>query len=226
MQAVLQSLRGLRVRGLVAFAVASACVFSAVLFGAPRSAWAATSRHEAVTATVPVSAVLAGDKADEVPAFMFEMTPTDDESVAPAESQVTADAEGNASFSLTFDRVGEHHYTVRQVTAAADRWTLDSQVYDVTVYCMWNEKTDDLFTTVIIKDAQGTKAESCSFANAYDAPEAPATPAPKPETNKPVPTTGDATNVMPIVALACVGVVLVCGGVWFSRRKRDASDGE
>lgn len=215
-----QGPRAPRLRGLAVLAAVCGLLLACVVAVPTRAlaAPASGSGHEPVTARVPVSVSLSGDEAvDE--SFRFEIVPADDESAQPAESVVTVEGAGEASFSFTFDRVGEHHYTVRQLAGDAANWTYDDRVYDVTVYCMWNEATDDLYTTVIIENAEGYKADSCSFENSYAAPSEPAaSDEPTAQTPSGVPSTGDVTSYAPIVALVCVGVALVCVAVWHSRR--------
>ena len=179
---------------------------------------ATASGHDPVTAQVPVKVTTNDDAAAQDQQFVFEMTPADGESAAPAESRVTVTGAGEASFSVTFDRVGEHHYSLRQIAGSADRWSYDQQVYDVTVYCMWDEKTDDLFTRVIIEDAQGYKADACTFDNHHDAPVAPEEPAE--QEKKSMPQTGDMTNFGLVAVLIVLGVVAVCAGLYVSRRRR------
>lgn len=217
MQVLHQGHRAPRLRGLAVLAAVCGLLLACAFPGEARAATAADagSGHEPVTAQVPVAVSVDGDEAAEDETFCFEITPTDGQSAAPAESVVSVDGAGETFFSFTFDRVGEHHYTVRQLSGDADGWTYDGQAYDVTVYCMWDESTDELFTTVIVEDAEGYKAESCAFVNSYAAPEQPAT-----ETPGTVPSTGDATSNGPIVAVVCLGVAMACVGVWLVRRNR------
>ncbi|WP_417801620.1 Spy0128 family protein [Thermophilibacter provencensis] len=217
MQVLHQGHRAPRLRGLAMLAAVCGLLLACAFPGEARATTAAGagSGHEPVTARVPVAVSVDGDEAAEDETFRFEITPTDEQSAVPAESVVSVDGAGETFFSFTFDRVGEHHYTVRQLSGDADGWTYDGQAYDVTVYCMWDESTDDLFTMVIIEGAEGYKAESCAFANSYSAPEKPVN-----ETSGNVPSTGDATSYGPIVAVVCVGIAMACAGAWLVRHNR------
>lgn len=210
-----------RKRGV--FAVAALLVaMSAAFFTAPVSA-RAESRYEPVTAQVPVEVKATGDKPEKGFTSTFSMTAADGEDVQPDTGELAIEGAGKAAFAVSFDEVGEHHYTVTQTTEGADNWTVDRQAYDVTVYCLWEEKSDTLFTTVVMKNGEGLKDDSCYFENAYKAPKLPETG--KPETEKPegtgtMPQTGD-NSMLVIGAVCAAGAVLVCGGVMLSKRREN-----
>lgn len=200
----------------------SSCAFAvlaliALLVAVPARAYAA-SRYASVEARVPVTVSLAGDAAAATPDFTFKMTPVDGEEVSPASDELAVNGAGSVFFSLAFDEVGEHHYSVTQVSGTADGWTYDVQTYDVTVFCMWDEATDALFTKVIVRDAQGFKASSCEFSNTYEAPAAPS------ELgrggNGSLAGTGDASSNDWRPLLACGVVVVAVAGAAAFRRHR------
>ena len=198
------------------------CAFAVValitaLAAVPARAFA-SSRYASVEARVPVSVPLVGDAVTATPDFTFKMTPADGEEVAPASDELTVNGAGSASFSLAFDEVGEHRYSVTQVSGAADGWTYDAQTYDVTVFCMWDEATDALFTKVIVRDAQGFKASSCEFSNTYEAPAAPSEPGRG--GNGSLAGTGDASSNDWRPLLACGVVVVAVAGAAAFRRHR------
>lgn len=218
-----QGLRGRRGRRLGLLAAVALCAVATAFAVTMPSLAKAASRYTPVQAVVPVSVNVTGDKPSADETFTFEIAGADGETVLPQEKRVTVTGSGAASFTMSYDEVGEHHYTVRQVAGSAERWTYDSQVYDVTVYCMWEETTDSLFTKVIVKDASGYKADGCTFENAYTAPVVPQEPSEPSQPAKPAgktPFTGDLTNYGPAIALACVGVALVGVAVWHFRRTR------
>ena len=174
----------------------------------------ATSRYTPVEAKVPVEVTVSGDAlpADADARFTFKMTAADGEKVLPSADTLTVDGAGQTGFSLAYDEVGEHHYTVTQVAGGTDNVTYDARAYDVTVYCMWDESTDALFTKVIVKDSDGFKAASCAFENSYAAPAAPASSV-KPAGGK-LAGTGDATDAGWVVLLAgAVAAVAVGAGL-------------
>lgn len=214
MKLLQRSHRGLPGRALATLAVAFALVCAA-LAGAPSPALAATgSGYDPVTAKVTVRLTANDGSAVRDQRSTFVLTPSDDESVAPAESTVVVTGAGEASFSLSYDRVGEHHYTLRQVAGTAEHWTYDARVYDVTAYCMWDEKADALFTRVIVNDAWGYKADAATFENSYQAPETPAAQA-----DGPLPKTGDDTMRL-VATFVVVGVALVVAGIALYRKCR------
>lgn len=224
-QQVQQAMRGraARVRGMLAAATLCTAMVAA-FFTAPVPAHAA-SRYEPVTANVPVEVSVKGDKPEKALTTTFTMVPAEGETVQPDKGSVTIEGEGEASFAVSFDEVGEHHYTVTQTTKDADNWTIDRKtVYDVTVYCLWEEDTDTLFTTVVMKNGQGLKDDTCVYENTYKAPKLPETgKTEKPKAEGAMPQTGDSS--MLAVGAACVaGAVLVCGGVVLAKRRgeRDA----
>lgn len=206
------------------FGALLSCAFAAALVAlalVPASAQAA-SRYQPVTATVPVEFVTSGDKASEPETFTATIAPAEGETVLPQTSEVSVSGAGTTSFSLSFDEVGEHHYTVRQVAGSADNWAYDEAVYDVTAYCLWDEETDTLFTKVIVRNAAGEKCESALFDNSYDAPAAPEKPAgtkPSEPSGGKIANTGDTTNFAAPVALACVGVAAVAVAVFRLRHQ-------
>ena len=191
-------------------AVAGLC-FASALFAAPGAASAATL--DPVEATIPVEVKLAGDKAADAPDFTVTCTPADGETVAPASDTLVLHGAGKASFSLSFDEVGKHSYTVAQTAGTTGGWTYDARVYDVTVYCMWNENTNELYTQTVIKTDAG-KDESCLFTNTYKAAAKKAK-----KTGKAMPKTGDMT-FMTLVSLAVAAAILIGGGVVLSRRDK------
>ena len=190
--------------------VMAACLAVAL----PPVAAHAASRYTPVEAEVPVEVTVSGDAlpADADARFSFKMTAVDGEKVLPAEDALTIDGAGRANFSMSYGEVGEHHYAVTQVAGAAGDVTYDARIYDVTVYCMWDESADALFTKVIVKDSDGFKAASCAFENAYAAPAAPAKPAPGKLAG-----TGDAGGTGWLVLLAG-GAAIVAAGVSLRRR--------
>lgn len=202
-------------RGFGALAALALSAFAvAVLLTAPVSA-AAESRYTPVTGEVPITFAVTGDEATDAPTFTATMTAADGEEIAPDQASVTVTGAGEAVLSATFDEVGEHHYTVTQTAGSAKNWTYDTQVYDVTIYCMWEESTDSLFTTVIIKDAEGYKADDCTFTNSYKAP------AKKVQKKKgTLAHTGDDSGAYIAAALGA-GVIVVCAGVVLRRRRND-----
>lgn len=190
-------------------------VVSAVLAGGATSAYAST--YQPVSAAVPVHVAVEGDDAPEQE-FTFAIEPESADSAAPEESNLSITGAGDGAFALSFNQVGEHHYKVTQVPGNAENWTYDAQVYEVTVFCMWNEKDDSLYTQVVVEDEQGFKAEGCNFQNTYAAPSAPseddqaATSGVK---------TGDVLGVFGAVA-AVLAVVALGVGFVASRRRRNS----
>lgn len=200
-------------RGIGALAAATvSAVAAVVLLTAPAPA-AAASRYEPVQAEIPVTFAVSGDKADKAPSFTASIVAAEGETIQPDQSQVTVTGAGKATFTVTFDEVGEHHYTVTQTTPDTKNWTLDTQVYDITAYCMWDETTDALFTKVIVKDSKGFKADECTFTNSYKAPVVPSKPGDLVQT-------GDDAAFM--IAGACIaGAVVLITGVAMLRRRRE-----
>lgn len=203
-----------RVRKVLAAALLCV-VAAAAVFTAPVPAHAAESRYDAVTASVPVEVAFTGtgaDKAGSALTSTFTMTPAEGETVAPASDTVSVTGAGKASFSLSYNEVGEHNYTVTQTTKDTANWTIDRAVYAVTAYCMWDENTDTLFTTVVIKDESGAKDESCLFENAYKAPAQPSKPAGS------MPQTGD-TQLYVALGVCAAGALAIGAGLWFRSRR-------
>ena len=194
-------------------AVAGLC-FASALLSAPSTATAATL--EPVEATIPVEIKLAGDAATSAHDVTVTCKPAAGETVAPASDTLTFHGAGKASFSLSYDEVGKHSYTVTQSAGAADGWTYDTRVYDVTVYCMWNERTGKLYTQTVIATDKG-KDESCLFTNTYKAPAKATKPAKKPASS--MPKTGD-TAFMTIAALVAAAAIFIAGGLVLARRDK------
>ena len=221
-QVVLQKAPSGRIHVRKVLAAALLCVSVAVaLFAAPAPAHAATSRYDAVKASVPVDVAFTGSGADKAGSELtstFTMTPAEGETVAPTTETLSVKGSGTAAFSLSFNEVGEHNYTVTQTTKDAENWTTDRSVYAVTVYCMWDESTDTLFTTVVIKDEDGTKDESCLFENAYKAPAQPTKPAVKPAGG--MPQTGDA-QLYVALGVCAAGLIAAGAGIWSRRRANE-----
>ncbi len=211
MQVVKYKARARRAIGALAAATVSA-VAAVVLLMAPAPA-SASSRYEPVQAEIPVSFTVSGDKAEAAPSFTARIAAVEGEAVQPDQNEIKVAGAGKATFTVPLDEVGEHHYTVTQSTLDTNNWTLDTQVYDVTVYCMWEESTDSLFTKVIVNDSEGFKANGCAFANSYKAPSAPA------GTSTPgwMPQTGDVTAAV-VVGVCVAGVLLLAAGVALRRR--------
>ena len=191
-------------------AVAGLC-FASALFAAPHAACAATL--DPVRATILVEVKLAGDKAADAPDFTMTCKPADGEVVAPASDTLVLHGAGKASFSLSYGEVGKHSYTVTQTAGTAGGWSYDTRVYNVTVYCMWNENTGELYTQTVIKTDKG-KDESCLFTNTYKAP---AKPVKKP--GKSMPKTGD-TAFMTLASLIAAAVIFIGGGLVLARRDK------
>lgn len=201
-------------------AAAALCVaMVAAFFTAPVPARAA-SAYDPVSATVPVEVALSGDKPSAALTSTFVMEPAEGETVSPEQDELTIKGGGKASFELSFDEVGVHRYTVTQTTKDADRWTIDRQVYDVTVYCFWDEETDTLYTEFTAMNGEGKKDVACVFTNGYKAPAAP-----KDDTEGDLPETGD-TALLPVAVVCALGVVAVGAGVAMKRRRASTgSDG-
>lgn len=207
-------------RRLVAFAAAVLVAFGLVAAG-PVVAFA--RGYVPVKAEVPVAFNVTGDtpKADET--FTAIMTPAAGETVKPAQASVSVTGAGKASFGLSFNEVGEHHYTITQAAGNAQGWTYDTQTYDVTAYCMWNESDDTIYTQVFIENASGEKTDLAEFTNTYDAP-AGENAAPTGENAAPagvtkfMPQTGDATPYVAVAVLVCAGVAAGVAGVLARRR--------
>lgn len=203
----LSKLGGVAVSALCALAFA-ASIAAAV---APNVAYAA----QPVDATVPVEVAISGDAA-EAQDFAFVMQAAQDETVLPDAQRVSINGAGSAQFTLCFNQVGEHHYTVRQVIGTAEGWTYDETVYDVTVFAMWNQRNDTLFSTVVVYTPEG-KAEACSFTNSYAAPAA-SVPS-QPEKASSGVKTGD--NLMLVaLGIGAVAVVAIAAGAVAYRRAR------
>lgn len=160
-----------RSSGLKLLASAALGVIVAMGLALSPAVASAASSYDFVTAEIPVTVEATGDVADETQTFTFEIEPTDDEEAAPDQPEVSIDGGGEAAFTITTDEVGVYTYTVRQVVGGADRWSYDNQTYNVTVYVynMGSQDADALKTLVIIVDGEGYKAESCAFANSYEA---------------------------------------------------------
>lgn len=131
----------------------------------------AASTYDSVTAEIPVTVKVSGSAAALTPTFSFEITPSSGETVSPGSYKVSTSGAGTATFTASFDEVGEHHYTIKQVVGSADGWTYDEETYNVTVYVynMGSQDADALKTLVTIEDSDGYKAESCTFTNSYKA---------------------------------------------------------
>lgn len=204
----LSKLGGVAASALCALAFAASIVAAAV---APNAAYAA----QPVDATVPVEVAVSGDAA-EAQGFTFVMQAAQGETVLPDEQQISINGAGSAQFTLHFNQVGEHHYTVRQVAGTAEGWTYDETVYDVTVFAMWNQHNDTLFSTVVVYTPEG-KAEACSFTNSYAAPAASVSA--QPEKASSGVKTGD--NLMLVaLGIGVVAVVAIAAGAVAYRRAR------
>lgn len=200
-------------RRLVAFAAAVLVACGLVAAG-PVVAFARD--YAPVKAEVPVAFNVTGDtpKADET--FTAIMTPTAGETVKPAQASVSVTGAGKASFELSFNEVGEHHYTITQAAGNAQGWTYDTQTYDVTAFCMWDEPDDAIYTQVFIENVSGEKTDLAEFTNTYGAPAGEnAAPA---GVTKSMPQTGDATPYVAVAVLVCAGVAAGVAGVLARRR--------
>lgn len=204
-------------RGIGALAAAAvSAVAAVVLLTAPAPAVAA-SHFEPIQAEVPVAFAVSGDKADKAPAFSASMVAAEGETIQPDRGKVAVAGAGKATFTATFDEVGEHRYTVTQTTSDTKNWTLDTRVYDVTAYCMWEESTDSLFTKVVVNDSNGFKADDCTFVNSYEAPSSPSGLG----TAGWMPKTGDVAAAK-IAGVGVVGALVVAGGIALHRRGKRA----
>lgn len=200
-------------RSLVAFATA---VLVACGLAAAGPVVAFARDYAPVKAEVPVAFNVTGDtpKADET--FTAIMTPAAGEAVKPAQASVSVTGAGEASFELSFNEVGEHHYTITQTAGNAQGWMYDTQTYDVTAYCMWNESDDTIYTQVFIENAGGEKIDAAGFTNTYAAPAGKnAAPA---GVTKSMPQTGDTTPYVAAAVLACAGAAAGVAGVLVRRR--------
>lgn len=195
----------------LAFAV---CVAAATV--APNAAYAA---EYSLDVSVPVEVSVDGGSA-EAQDFTFVMEPAQGEEVLPAQRQVTVNGSGEAEFALHYTQVGEHHYTVCQIAGSAEGWSYDQTVYDVAVFAMWNQHSDTLFSSVVVFTPEG-KAESCSFANSYVAPEALA-PAQEEQASGGV-KTGDALMWIAL-GVGAVAAAAVVAGVFAYRRARSSAE--
>lgn len=201
-------------QGLLAMALCALAAFA--LVATPADAYA----YDEVTAQVQVEVALSGDTPAQSETFTVAMEPADGETVSPAQNEVTITGAGTGTFAVSYAKPGEHHYTVTQTAGSADRWTYDTKVYDVTVYCMWNESNDTLYTEVSCKGSDGYKYDSCIFTNSYDAPD----PQPTEETTEETVVeqlvkTGDAQMMLGIGA-AIVAACACAGAAVALRRKR------
>lgn len=207
----LSKLGGVAASTLCALAFALFLVVAAVL---PNEAHAS---EYSLDVSVPVEVAVSGDMA-EAQDFTFVMEPAQGEAVLPAQQQIVVNGAGNAQFTLHFNQVGEHHYTVRQLAGTAEGWTYDETVYDVTAFALWNQRNDTLFSTVVVYTPEG-KADACSFTNSYAAPAASA-PA-RPEKAVSGVKTGDNLLFVALGVGAVAVTALAAGAVAYRRMRKN-----
>ena len=223
---------GGRIRELMRVAAVVLGVAVAIGLALPSTIAHAASGYDSVTAEVPVRVDVTGDASADAQTFTFVMEPDDGETVSPDQSVVSVDGEGEATFSVSLDEVGEHHYTVRQVAGSADGWTYDAQAYEVTVYGydMGDQGADALRTLVIVEDGEGYKAESCAFTNAYEAAEenvdegsggdaAGEDGSTAPAADGSIARTGDDNDPGLVMGVLAVGLLAIAVGVVLARRR-------
>lgn len=206
-------------RNLAIVSLVAAVLVAAFACVAPSAqAYAAEGAYAPVSAQITAQVIVKGDAPAQAQGFAVQISGADGETVLPDQSQAMIAGGGSARFAMSFTEVGLHHYTVRQVPGNAEGWTYDEQVYNVEVYCMWNEQDgpDSLYTQVLVKNAAGQKCEACTFENAYQAPVQLAQPqaASMAQTGDMI---GMAAALIGLVALAAVVAAVIA----YRRRSRE-----
>lgn len=205
------------------------CLMLLVLLSTSVTAFAA-SYH--TTAQITVKNNISGkDNATEVFEYVLESA---DGAPMPENNVIQITGAGEASFSISYDKVGVYRYTVKQKAGSAANWTYDETVYNVDVYALRNEETDTLEPLVIVYAGDGTKADGLVFNNVYKAAPAPkpspsAKPSAKPSKPATVtpsktptsPKTGDTENMMLYVALMAAAATGIAAVVVLRKRARD-----
>lgn len=199
----------------------------AFVFAAAGAVSAQATEYDPVSAKVPVTVEVSGSGSAEAAkdqTFTFTIAGADGEKVLPEQTSLSVQGAGTAAFYLAFDEVGEHHYTVTQTAGSAERWGYDTQVYDVAVYCMWNEKEDSLYTAIFVRNVDGLKMgdEGCLFTNGYEAPAEPGAPSQSSQAGgqraSVMPQTGDTTVAVGAGVIA-VAALCVAGGFYLRKRQ-------
>ncbi|MCD7818245.1 MAG: DUF11 domain-containing protein [Lachnospiraceae bacterium] len=127
-----------------------------------------------VTATVPVSVTVGGEEGtleSDIPLedYTFKLTALDGAPM-PDSDTITINGEGQAVFTIDFQKVGYYQYTVTQDASALtnERGNYDDAVYYVTVMVMNTDDGDLGYVVTAYRDT--TTGEKCEieFNNTYD----------------------------------------------------------
>lgn len=130
----------------------------------------------------------------------------------PTDDVLEITGAGTASFSIPYDKIGIYEYTLTEKRGNGSYWTYDSTVYNIAIYVLRNEKTDQLEPIIIIYDGKGVKADGVVFTNRYYRPVIPTPSASSGTTGGPK--TGDADSavwyvLIMIAAAVCAGIAVI-----------------
>ncbi|MDD4849283.1 MAG: FctA domain-containing protein [Gemmiger sp.] len=171
-----------------------------------------------VTAKVEIAAslVLQGNMPGGAGPYTFTLTAQDAANPMPAGASdgvktVTQAGAGDFSFgSITFPKVGEYHYTIRQTPGNLPDCRYDTRVYTATVYVQWQAEVAGALQATLVLGENGNPAKPAAvqFTTTGSAPDAagPATTPPPPQASAAptgvgaggpwlAPQTGDAANI-------------------------------
>ncbi len=122
----------------------------------------------AVTVQIPVTKKLEGDPRTEEETFEFVLEPQAG-APEPQQSVITVKGEGKALFGgITYDTIGEYHYTLKEKAGNAKGYTYDETVYSLTV------NVTDLggeLAAEIQQNGKPLSEEEIVFVNTYHAEE-------------------------------------------------------
>lgn len=175
------------------------CIMLVMVFSISVSAFAA--EYE-VTAKLNLRQEISGtQKTEEI--FTYRLDAQEDGIPMPKKQEITGTGAGDTFFEIQYQKVGVYKYTLRQIAGNTANWKYDETVYQVEVYVLRDEDTDELKPLVIYYDEDGNKAEAV-FHNSYNAPQDSVSEVSK--TTK----TGDAaeTGMWFVIMMAAAGMVM------------------
>lgn len=142
------------------------CVMLAMVCSASVRALAADKK---ATAKLKLYQEVSGlQKTDE--SFTYQLEAQEDNIPVPEQKVITGNGAGEVFFEVEYRETGIYRYTLRQIAGNAANWSYDDSVYQVEVYVLRGEDTDELETLVIYYDKDGNKAEAV-FHNSYHTPQ-------------------------------------------------------
>lgn len=148
-------------------------VLAALLFLLCLPAFTAARAAGTVTVGIPVYKAITGTPG-KAGAFTFILTAADGAPM-PAGSvngvkTASVSGAGDATFgNVTYDKVGDYRYTIRESAGSDAAYTYDSTVYDLTVQVTWAGDVGGNLKAVLYlhKDGETAKQEKALFTNVY-----------------------------------------------------------